>query len=246
MEFSVASGSLDSPEALLAQNEALKIRIQELQVQNSSVNAIQNQNSEMLSLLGRTSANLSVVEVNSSSTDSNGSSTSNVSVKPLSTLTPLNNRILGAVLVRPPLAPYDELIIDVGSNEGVISGAPVYAPGNILIGTTTDVLGETTKVTLFSSSGQTYPVSIGSAHIPALAIGRGGGQYEAQVPQATQISQGDIVSDSVLNNGSFGTVTAVLNNPSDPFETILFSPPINIYQLRFVLVSHATTTKAKK
>jgi cell shape-determining protein MreC len=153
-----------------------------------------------------------------------------------STLSSAGARMLAAVLVRPPLTGYDELIVDAGADQGVVAGAKVYAPGNILIGTTTDVLGQTSKVTLLSSPGLTYPVLIGANHMPATAVGRGGGQYEAQVPQATKIAQGDSILDASLSDEAFGTVTAVISNPADPFETVLFSPEINVYQLRWVLI----------
>src|SRR3989344_5593533 len=44
-------------------------------------------------------------------------------------------RILGAVLLRPPATPYDTLVIDIGSDEGVALGGTVSAGGTIMIGT---------------------------------------------------------------------------------------------------------------
>jgi cell shape-determining protein MreC len=219
MEFSVGSGSLESPQALLAENESLKTQLAALNVQQQSVQAVVNDNSELLALLGRTDASSTTV----------------------SSLKPIPGIILAAVLVRPPQAAYDELIIDIGADHGITLGSKVYAPGNILIGSTTDILGQTSKVKLFSSPGETYYVLIGSSRIPATAVGRGGGQYQAEVPQASKINQGDTVSDSSISDAPFGIVTAVLANPADPFETVLFAPSVNIYQLRWVLI--ATSTK---
>ncbi len=268
MEFSIASGSLDSPSVLLAENEALKIKLQTMIADNASVGGIQAENEELLSLLGRSSNAIDLTSTSSVLT-SFSTSTTSFDIASLAGITN-NSRILAAVLVRPPFAPYDEFVVDVGSNRGIVAGAKVFAPGGILIGTTTDVLGETSKVSLFSSPGETYPVLIGSQHVPTTAIGRGGGQYEAQIPQATQIAIGDIVYDASLGDGVFGTVTQVLNNPANPFETILFAPVINIFQLRWVLIdtgiynsnyiqtsmvlkpnvsstaSHSSTTKIKK
>jgi len=225
MEFSIMSGSLSSPSALLAENESLKIKLSELTAQNDSFGLIQTENNELLNLLGRPDA-----------TKVTGTSTSSSSLNLFSSSSV--GKILAAVLVRPPLAAYDELIIDVGLDKDIQLGAKVYAPGNILIGTTTDILGETAKVNLFSSPGQKYPVLIGASHIPATAIGRGGGQYEAQVPQATAITEGDLVLDSTFSDGIFGKVTKVLNDPAQPFETILFSPQVNLYQIRWVLIDN--------
>ena len=263
IEFSVSSGSLDSPAALLAQNQALKIKLQTVMLEDVGADFVRAQNQEIMSLFGRSS---SVNISNTSSTNSNLllSSTSNIfSTSTTSTSSPAsslilttgspvdhfnlsnlvnpNNQVLAAILVKPPLAPYDELIIDAGADQGIAVGAKVYAPGNILIGTTTDVLSETSKVTLLSSPGEKYPVIIGANHVSADAIGRGGGQYEAEVPQATQIAIGDLVSDANIADGTFGKVISILNNPADPFETILFSAPVNIYQLRFVLVDSSNS-----
>lgn len=145
-------------------------------------------------------------------------------------------RILAAVLKRPPLSRYDELVIDIGQDKNLSTTSTVYASGNILIGKVSDVLGQTAKVILFSSPGQKYDVMIGATHASAVAIGRGGGQYEAQLPRDVKVSEGDEVSAPALNDRAFGIVTAVLSNPADPFETIIFAPPVNIYQLRWVLV----------
>jgi cell shape-determining protein MreC len=237
MEFSLGSGSLNSPQALLAENESLKLQLDNLNVRQQSVQAVINDNSELLALLGRpdASSTLQVTNIQSVTSTSTASSTS------ISYLKSMPGIILAAVLVQPPIISYDELLIDIGADHGIAPGSKVYAPGNVLIGTTTDIFSQTAKVKLFSSPGETYPVLIGPTHIPATAVGRGGGQYQAEVPQASKINQDDIVSDSSINDAPFGIVSAVLANPADPFETVLFAPPVNIYQLRWVLV--ATTTK---
>ena len=240
MEFSVASGSLNSPAALLAQNQVLKLQLQEIMSEDISADVVRAQNAELMSLFGRVVANPSISSGTSSATISTSSlaTSSDVSTSPTYKMADVvnNGRVLAAVLVRPPLAPYDEFVIDAGSNEGIAVGAKVYAPGNILIGNATDVMSESAKVTLLSSPGQNYPVIIGPNHISTIAIGRGGGQYEAQIPQATAVAVGDAVTDTSLSDGVFGKVISVLNNPADPFETVLFAPSINVYQLRFVLV----------
>ncbi len=237
MEFSIASGSLDSPEALLAQNEDLKRQMAALMVDQQSAQAVDAENSQLLSLLGRPSAMSNMA----SSSDPSASSTATSFAYPK----PVPGRTLAAVLVRPPFSPFDEIIIDIGSDQGIIPGAKIYAPGNVLIGTTTDVFSQTAKVRLLSSPGETYPVLIGSGSIPAVAVGRGGGQYSAQVPQASKVARGDAVSDSSLSDAPFGIVSEVFTDPAEPFETVLFAPPVNVYQLRWVLADTSSTIPAK-
>jgi cell shape-determining protein MreC len=144
--------------------------------------------------------------------------------------------ILAAVLKHPPRAAYDELIIDAGLDAGFSVGNNVYAVGDLLIGRVFQVLGQTSKVRLFSSPGGTYPVMIGPDHAPATAIGRGGGQYAAELPRDIKVSEGDFVVVPSLNAKPFGVVTSISADPAEPFETILFAPPVNVYSLRWVLV----------
>ena len=216
-EFSIESGSLESPSMLVARNEELKRELADMQVRLDTIGAIEQENSELKALMGRAST---------------------------------TSKVLAAVLRRPPVSRYDELVIDSGSNENISTASLVYAPGDVLIGKISDALGETSKVTLFSSPGQKYDVLIGSAHAPAVAVGRGGGQYEAQLSRDVKVAEGDFVVDPSLNDKAFGIVTGIESDPAQPFETVFFAPPVNVYQLRWVLVDTgqgipATSTKKK-
>ncbi len=153
--------------------------------------------------------------------------------------------VLAAVLSRPPYMPYDELIVDRGADDGIGSGTLVYSPEKVLIGKVSALYPETSAVILFTSSGQKYNVLIGSSRVPAVAVGRGGGQYEAQVPHGSAVQAADIASDASLNDLEFGIVVSVNADASDPFDQVLFAPPVNIYQLRWVLLDKASESKAK-
>jgi cell shape-determining protein MreC len=144
--------------------------------------------------------------------------------------------ILAAVLKHPPTAGYDELIIDAGDDAGFSVGNNVYAVGDVLIGRVAEAQSQTSKVRLYSSPGERYSVLIGPDHSPATAVGRGGGQYEAELPRDIKVSAGDFVLDLSLNDRPFGVVISVLSDPAQPFEKVLFAPPVNIYELRWVLV----------
>ncbi len=173
------------------------------EVQLQSTRALQLENEELKSLLGRASS------------------------------TP---KTLAAILKRPPLVPHDEFIVDIGRDGGIVLGQKVYAPGDVLIGHVVDVMGHTSKVKLLSSPGERYEVLVGEARTPTTAHGRGGGQYLAEVPSDIVVKDGDIIISPALGDAVFGLVTAVVSDPTQPFETILFAPPINIYDLRWILI----------
>jgi cell shape-determining protein MreC len=130
---------------------------------------------------------------------------------------------LAAVLMRPPLSPYDELIIDGGHDRGFSASSTAYASGNIPIGRVTEVFGQTSRVVLYSSPGQKRDVLIGPNHLPTTAIGRGGGQYEAEIPKGLNVAPGDFVILATQDTRPLGEVASVNNETAAPFQKIFFS-----------------------
>ncbi len=145
-------------------------------------------------------------------------------------------RILSAVLKRPPINAYDELIIDIGNDYGLATGTIVYSIENVPIGQIGDVFIDTSRVVLFSSSGYKYEVMIGKDRESTTAIGRGGGQFEANLSKTANVNEGDIVVASEFHNRPLGFVTAKISEAADPFSRVLFSLPINISNIHWVTV----------
>ncbi len=144
--------------------------------------------------------------------------------------------ILAAVIMRPPVSPYDEIFLDIGSDQGLQKDNIVYASRNVPIGKISEVYSHTSKVILFSSSGQSYSVLIGKNNTPATAIGLGGGQYSAELPRTSVVVRGDYVSIASVKASLYSTVDEIVADSSSPFETVLFSSPINIYELKWAYV----------
>ncbi len=249
IEFSISSGSLHSQESLLNENEALRRQLAGVIVRLETNQSVANENDELKALLKRpvtstsTQSSTSSVTVSSSTT-----SATNGSVDPLFGLKP-SPYTLAAVLRRPPLTSYDELIIDIGTSQNVSVGDLVYASGNVLVGKVADTLGDTSKVILLSSPNTTYDVLISDNNtasknrsVPAVARGLGGGQFSVQVPRDIVANVGDIVMVPSINNKTIGIVGGVITDPTQPFETILFTSLANIYELKWVLVDTNTAT----
>ncbi len=144
--------------------------------------------------------------------------------------------ILAAVLSKPPLAPYDSLVLDIGSENGIVAGSMVYGMGNVPLGKITDVLAHSSKVLLFSSPGQRFDVLVGKTHIQAIALGKGGGQYVVELPRDSKVMEGDTVAIPSLKSNLYGIVSSIVSDPSQPFEKVLFAVPLNIFELRWVYV----------
>lgn len=151
--------------------------------------------------------------------------------------------VLGVVLVRSPQTPYDTLILDVGTNDGVSVGDKVYAEGNALVGDVSEVYSNTSKISLFSTPGREVSVLIGSSTIAAQALGKGSGNFTARLPVESGVKEGDSVLLPQLRSHVFAIVEKVEPDSTNSIATLFFKMPVNIDELRFVEVeiTHATS-----
>lgn len=244
-EFSINSGSLRSSQELLLENESLKRLLTDAEVRLETIQSVITENEQLKSLLGRGVASDTIGFKAGSGADNPGAGASSSSAIVATSSAPFDSAkffavpkdlILAAVLVRPPFAPYDELVIDGGTDLGFSAGDKVYAAGRVLIGSISEALGQTSKVALYSSPGKAEQVLIGSSNAAATASGRGGGQYYAELPRSAAIFPGDFVIAPSLGDAPFGVVKAVLSDPARAFQTVIFTPPVNVFQERWVLV----------
>ncbi len=148
-----------------------------------------------------------------------------------------DTHLLATIMKRPPFTAYDTFILDVGEVDGVKVGDKVFALGNIPIGLVAEVVHDTSKVRLYSSSGEKFSVIIGSSAIEASAIGKSGGFFEVSLPRDTNIKVGDIARIPSIDDSFIGTVEGIASDPSEPFSKVLFRQPLNIYEMRWVLVN---------
>lgn len=146
------------------------------------------------------------------------------------------NDVLGVILSRPPVSPYDTLVIDIGRVDGVQIGNKVYTDGDTLIGDISEVHENQSKVNLFSNPGRQMSVLVGKSNISAQAIGRGLGNFVIHIPVEVGIQEGDMIILSQIRPHTFGVVEKIIVDSSDSLQTILFKSPTNINSIRFVEV----------
>ncbi len=163
---------------------------------------------------------------------------------------------LAYILKKPPFTLYDSYIIDIGKDFNIRVGNKVYAPGGILLGEVAHVDTHSSRVRLYSSSGEKFDVFIGEKNIEAEATGRGGGLFEVIIPRDVHVVEGDIVRVPRISGGVFGRVEAITLDASRSFSSVIFAQPVNIYEQNWVLVEEgneraeetqetATTTSKK-
>lgn len=160
--------------------------------------------------------------------------------KLVGTSTPEGVRIAAGVLARPPVSPYDTLIIAGGKSAGMTLKNVVFGPGNVPIGTLSVVTDASATVTLFSAPGRITSGWAGDKRIPLSLTGVGGGAFKAQVPRDAGIITGDIVYVPGPGALPIGNVVHVDTNPSNPESVIQIQPALNLFSLTWVSVARGT------
>ncbi|MCX6752283.1 MAG: rod shape-determining protein MreC [Candidatus Nomurabacteria bacterium] len=157
--------------------------------------------------------------------------------------------VLSAILAKPNQSPYDTLVIDAGASLGIKKGDTVFALGNVPIGRVDLVYPNSSKVILFSNSGEKTQVVIGSkparnasgiadagGNIFTEIVGRGGGNFEMVMPKDLTLAKGDQAVLPGIVPYVLGIVETTISDPRDPFQKALLVSPVNIQELKFVEV----------
>lgn len=144
--------------------------------------------------------------------------------------------IVAGVVARPPVAPYDVLIIDQGTTAGVALGSLVTGNGGTPIGTIGQADATQSRVTLFSTHGIQSSGWVGQTRVPVTLTGEGAGAFSASVPKIAGVQVGDGVYLS--NAGAFpvGTVVKIEADPSSPTVNLDVHPYTNPFSLTWITV----------
>lgn len=145
------------------------------------------------------------------------------------------NSIFSRVLAKPPQSPFDILVIDSGSDEGVFSGAHVWSNG-ILVGWISEVNSSVSKAELFSSSKRETTAEVLRNGLSFLIKGRGGGNFEVSVPTGTDIVVGDIFVIPSSPSQILAKVESIEEKETDSFKKLFLSSPVNVFSLQWVEV----------
>lgn len=146
-------------------------------------------------------------------------------------------RILAGVLARPPVSPYDVLVVDQGADQGAKVGALAYAAGGVPVGTVASVTGSSARVLLFSSPGRETAAWAGTRNVAITLKGQGSGAFAARVPREAGLVAGDTVSLAGGGALPVGTIVHVADDPSSPESLVSIRPFVNPFSLSWVELS---------
>jgi rod shape-determining protein MreC len=146
-----------------------------------------------------------------------------------------------AVIGRDPSPFLRFVVINIGSNQGVLPGMPVVTDKG-LVGRVDAVLAEAARVQLITDSASAVNVRIQSSDTEAMLIGSLTGDLSLDmIPKDASLQVGDIVLTSGLGgtyppNLLVGQVVSVRNLNYELFQQAALQPNVDFNQLQFVLV----------
>ncbi len=145
-------------------------------------------------------------------------------------------RIVAGVIGRPHALPYDVLVLDKGSEDGITEGAPVYIGDNAVIGIIKKAFSGSSLVELVTTPGFKASVYILGPDIYTTAVGQGGGQLRVGVPQGIKLEEGNLVILPGVHAGIYGSISTVTSISTEPEQYGFVSPEIPLSSLRLVSV----------
>lgn len=145
-------------------------------------------------------------------------------------------RVVAGVISRPGVLPYDAIMIDKGTDDGVLNGAPVYIGENTVIGIVKNATAKTALIELITTPGFETTVYIIGPDIYTNAIGVGGGQMRVGVPQGITLSEGDLVVLPSVTSGVYGEINLVQSEATRPEQYGYVSPDTPIASIRLVSI----------
>lgn len=152
--------------------------------------------------------------------------------------------ILAGVILRPPFSPYDTLVIDKGTQDGIVELAPVYFGDTIAIGYVRAVYDGHAYVTLFSSPDVETSVYVFGPDIFTTAYGMGGGVVRLSVPQGIMLALGDTVILPSLDTGVLGVIADIQSIPTEPEQHAYVTFKAPIQSIRLVRIGMKPVSKA--
>lgn len=144
--------------------------------------------------------------------------------------------ITARVISKPSSNIYDRIIIDQGSNNGVVIGDKIIAGENSYLATIDRVTETTAEATLVSGSFFTGDAIITRLGITVPVEGKGSGNFELHVPRDLDVRENDVMTLPGSPDFIFGVIKSVQFDERDPYQTVLARTPVNVQELKFVRI----------
>lgn len=142
--------------------------------------------------------------------------------------------IVAGVISRPPVSPYDTLVLSRGERGGIAVGQEAFGDGGVPLGVVSSVLADFSRITLFSSPNMSTHGWIGSANLPLEILGAGGGAMRAALARSAGVAVGDAVFAPGPGALPVGRVVRIDSDQSSPSVTLHIQPALNPFSVTWV------------
>ncbi len=154
-----------------------------------------------------------------------------------------SQKLVAQVINNPEHNSFDTFLIDTGSAynsaDHLAVGDLVGLEGSLALGRIITIEPKVTKIKLFSAPGSELPIVLGPDAVPLKLIGRGLGNFVAEVPRGVKVN---IHDQALFNNYStnwlVAEVGAVERDEAETIQRVLLRIPVNLAQLNYVEIYH--------
>jgi cell shape-determining protein MreC len=144
----------------------------------------------------------------------------------------ISDYALAKVLNKPPVSPFDTLVIDIDQEKSVLNQKVYFS--NLPVGYIFEIYKNSSIVKLYSSSDERVSVNIGEIIKNVEAKGVGSGTFRIEIPKDIGIKEGDIVS--LVTGEVIGLVEGIEMESSNTFQNVYFKYPFVLKDMNWVLV----------
>lgn len=145
-------------------------------------------------------------------------------------------RVITRVLSKPPLSPYDTVVVDVGTAEGIVLGNKAYMGENIVVGMVVNVTPRTSLVELFSNNDRKQEAVLSRTGTSFTLVGQGGGNMKLEVPKDTDIIWGDTFMYPTISSPIIGSVYYIDTNSQSSFKSVYVRVPFNVFSSKYLFI----------
>lgn len=141
-------------------------------------------------------------------------------------------------------SPYDTFIIDLGAENGVRDGMLVLTPEGIAVGTISAIQEKTSTVTQFSAPNMIVDAILNAtSSFHTVLRGYGSGTMRVSIPRDIEFAVDDTFVLPSFPTYPIGKIVSIEVAPEDAYKILYVRSPVNMYELRYVLLDTTTTWK---
>ncbi len=145
--------------------------------------------------------------------------------------------VLARIIAAPSRSPYDVVLIDAGSSDGIAVGDEAWFDITLMLGTVESVSPHAARIRLFSSPGVETHVSVsGTSTALFTATGVGGGAFELSIPKDIVVEKESALLLPGEGHGALGFIKEITVHDTDSFQTVRAILPINLFEAREVVI----------